>query len=540
MKKILVFAAVMLIGVVGAISAQTESDNGGILIVPPIYDAITNCENGYMIVSKDGKKGVIDSNGKLIIPVEYDYIEYSHNNNPLFVVKKKDEASTEPGFYGLLNNKGQIVAPLKYEDIKLGNGYQFKGLIKIKVLKELIERPTDMISETGEVVTYQIDTLRITTEGVIDSLGNIIVEPKYDRVDIEGGLIQVENGVLNGKGVWVVPSGKYENVHIYVSDDFSLEYIHVRNPNTKVESYLNAKGETIISNTANYKDIRNEGPFFWVEYPDRKQGVIGQTGHLIVPARTYQTVDIKKCERKDGYFIEVESNGKKGLFNQNGKLIAPLGKYQKFHCIEQTFVVAVTPDGQYTALDFEGRVLVALRKYDEISSIKHGSTLFIKATKSGKSGILNNKGQEIIPLQYKQEKIQAEGNFIIASDDTKSTVFTREGKQFIIFDPTNSILSVFTNDGQQDFTINGNELNESNFELELRRFEGMPKITINNITTIYDTQGNILAPAGRYNRCVERYGKIKPIVDLTSAIPFKNGLIKMVSPDGKVGVVKLW
>ena len=80
MKKVFVFAVVMLIMGAKSIYAQNEA-NDGILLVPQIYDNINCNGNSLIIVEKNKKEGVVNSEGKLIIPPEFDNIEVPKRNN---------------------------------------------------------------------------------------------------------------------------------------------------------------------------------------------------------------------------------------------------------------------------------------------------------------------------------------------------------------------------------------------------------------------------------------------------------------------------
>lgn len=80
--------------------------------VPAGYDWGLECGD-FINVIKDGLWGIIDKEGKEIIPCKYDDIfDYSlddYNNNNLLILKKN-------GKYGKVNNKGEEVVPFIYDD----------------------------------------------------------------------------------------------------------------------------------------------------------------------------------------------------------------------------------------------------------------------------------------------------------------------------------------------------------------------------------------------------------------------------------------
>ena len=67
-------------------------DLSGNEIAKPIYDEInlSFSENGFVIITKDEKKGCINKDGKLILPIEYDEITVYDENS--FMVYKDDES----------------------------------------------------------------------------------------------------------------------------------------------------------------------------------------------------------------------------------------------------------------------------------------------------------------------------------------------------------------------------------------------------------------------------------------------------------------
>ena len=69
----------------------------------------------YYITEADGKMGVADRHGNVVIPNEYDFIYFIRDDN--FAVVYKDEKC------GVMNLQGDVVVPLCYEEIfeSLGN-----------------------------------------------------------------------------------------------------------------------------------------------------------------------------------------------------------------------------------------------------------------------------------------------------------------------------------------------------------------------------------------------------------------------------------
>ena len=135
MKKMFVFSVLMLIIGAKTVYAQNEARDS-FLLVPQIYDNI-NCNGGSLIiVEKNKKKGVVNSEGKLIIPPEFDGIEVSKGNNDcgglIIVCNELKDADSEHGErtrnYGLYNSDGNALIQCDkndYEAIYIQeNGYE--------------------------------------------------------------------------------------------------------------------------------------------------------------------------------------------------------------------------------------------------------------------------------------------------------------------------------------------------------------------------------------------------------------------------------
>ena len=166
MKKIVLFAAMLLLGAVQNVNAQNEVNDCGTLILPIDYDEIKAGNDGLFVVTKGKKKGVVDSNGKTIVPIEYDVIDLGRvgeNCGGLIVVRNQQKRSDNKSedVYGLYNKDGIMVAPMKkYESIRI-EGYE--GMAQVKIFKEM-KKVTESTLEGTEKVLYE---LPITEDGVL-------------------------------------------------------------------------------------------------------------------------------------------------------------------------------------------------------------------------------------------------------------------------------------------------------------------------------------------------------------------------------------
>lgn len=174
-------------------------DTTGTLISEPQWDKVPysysnefcDFKNGFARVIKDGKYGLIDSTGHLVIAPEWDSVGGFYDG--LSYVGKN-------GKYGFVNTSGDIVIePIWDMAYSFINGYaevQIDG--KIKTTQE------------REEYRYAVITYGDKKCGIIDTNGNIVIEPEWDRIDIEsdGYFIvtreDMKRGVLDQNGNTVI------------------------------------------------------------------------------------------------------------------------------------------------------------------------------------------------------------------------------------------------------------------------------------------------------------------------------------------------
>lgn len=119
--------------------------------IEPIYSTIERRHKGdYFIVGDGTYKGVIDKTGKMIIPMEYEFILFGSESKFLSIEVRKD------GEIGYYDGKGNALAPLGckeqekwgYQLISYNGKYGLKNYSKWLLLMDfdLIEFETNSVS----------------------------------------------------------------------------------------------------------------------------------------------------------------------------------------------------------------------------------------------------------------------------------------------------------------------------------------------------------------------------------------------------------
>ena len=194
MKRFLVLVSVMLMGVVQIMNAQNESDECGKLIVPAVYDYIEAGDFGLFAVGtldKNGnslgnKKGVVDSSGKVIVPIKYQSVSLGKEEDSCGGLIEVSNEVLEDDFYhsveGLYNKDGVQLIPIgKYSSISIKDRHGYNGLVIIT-------------NDSGSCIRFNDGTM----------------SPYYDNISQdESGLFAVRKdglyGALNQNGEVIIP-----------------------------------------------------------------------------------------------------------------------------------------------------------------------------------------------------------------------------------------------------------------------------------------------------------------------------------------------
>ncbi|WP_223032172.1 WG repeat-containing protein [Hanstruepera marina] len=180
-------------------------DTNGKVVIEPKFKKVFNFENGYAKVLEGEKWGLIDTSGNYFVKTEYDGVSNFYNGN---VVANKGES------YGLIING------------------EFKEIPGAEKIWDFSVNGTNTYAKKNDKI------------GFIDSEGNWIVEPQYDKARaFINGLAPVlkgkEWGYINTSGEVVIPF-QYRDAEIFSED--GLAAIKV----SKLWGFINDKGEMVI------------------------------------------------------------------------------------------------------------------------------------------------------------------------------------------------------------------------------------------------------------------------------------------------------
>jgi hypothetical protein len=165
-------------------------DTTGKVVVPPVYQEVTDFDNGVSLAKKDGKYGLINKQNEIVMPFKYDTACGLKEGKAIYV---------RNGKMGFISNKGTELTPAIYDDAyPFSEGYALVYLNDKEVSAD----------ENGKVYYYP------TKKGFIDENGKLVIECKYDDAySFQKGYALVglnrKYGYIDKAGKVVIPC-KYE------------------------------------------------------------------------------------------------------------------------------------------------------------------------------------------------------------------------------------------------------------------------------------------------------------------------------------------
>lgn len=386
----------------------------GLYIIQPKYDEIRNRDfsfHKFSPVKLNGKWGLIDKNGKEIIPLEYEDFEYYSAG---FSKVKKN------GKWGVINESdGTFFLECLYDDIQplkigeYGNEtdkelVQVKkegkwGIVNSKTLKWLINPLYDELSGKDEgMIAFK----KNVKWGVIDRLGNEILPAVYDRIgNFYEGITSVgrdnKHGYADKTGKMITQliyegenGNSFTNGYAFVCRESGCGYIDKSgneitdlkytwddgwNPfNYSLDGlaavklkgkwgYINTKGETVIKHQFDQAWPFRDGIAAVNAGGQLKSGFIqnlvgGKWGYIDKEGR--QIVKIK-YDNVGRYFSEgmgsVKVNGKWGFVNANGDIVIKPQFDDADYYYYTSFsegLVAVRLNGKWGFIDKNGATVI--------------------------------------------------------------------------------------------------------------------------------------------------------------------------------------
>lgn len=311
-------------------------------------------ENNILKFEQNGKYGLIDFKGKLILNAEYDNI-YALEGIQKNLIIEKD------GLKGLVNTSmGEVIIKPEYNEISTLTQTYENGYI---------------VSQNGKY-------------GLISADAKVIFGPVYEKiknVTANGNYVVTQNGkinLINNKGETILASG---------FDD--IEEINGENLTIRLNGLfgvIDVTGNTVL--TSEYEDLKYIYGTYYIAKKAGKYGIISITGETIVD---FQYASMEYIKTAD--FIQAEKeNYKTDLINREFKI-----------ALEDVIVSELNLEEGYVRVREEDEYNYYNFKFERKTGkeILTTNTLFL-VKEFGKYGYENKNGDRIVDCIYDDAKEQ--------------------------------------------------------------------------------------------------------------------------------------
>ena len=375
--------------------------------------------NYYKIIS-DGKSGVIDKDGKVIIKPEYNTIKIKNPKEAIFICIYDYNAASGEYKTKVLNEKNEeiltncenvntidikeIVSSIPYEKTVLQ--YQKDGKYGIidfngkDITKPIYEEIRNMPYREGELIVKKDGKY-----GVININGGKLVNFEYDYITGDNYYSTEKEYALDG---YIVgkndENGKMQYGYLnsdrqqYLELDFDRIY-RMNNVKDDANTYLVAekdgniqlyKNDKVLLDN-NYQAINyNEDSGLLILQKDNKFGITDLNGKQILNVE-YDQIQIP------GNYILATKNGNSETYDLSGTKQEDLRYANVLKTANENYSITIDTNDKYGVISKDGNTLIE-NKYNYIQYLY--DNYFIVGGDSGKSGIVNDKGEEILPTNY--------------------------------------------------------------------------------------------------------------------------------------------
>ena len=286
--------------------------------------------------------------------------------------------------------------------------------------------------------------------GVIDADGNVVIEPKYQSIQIPNPtkdvFITYESEDADGKAV----NSKGESI---LSDYESVEAIDISQ----------------LSSTIPYEKTV-------LKYKENgSYGLIDFDGKKITDA-IYE--EIQGLDYKEG-FVKVKQNGLYGVINIRNEEVIPIeydnvstdGYYDEDTEYKKAgFVLRTkTDDGyKYSYVSYDGKIKLdsTYSSLERLTDVDDDKNIYLISSINGKYGLIKNNKQ-VIENDYIELEYDKESNLLVLNKGTASGVANLDGKMIIPVDYDSILIggqyiNAYKEDTRLVFNLEGNQV-ETNY-----------------------------------------------------------------------------
>lgn len=324
----------------------------------------------------------------------------------------------ENGKCGLINGNGEIVIPTHSYDF-VGHEIKELGLFKVAIK------------------CYQNNRYLYTKEGYINTNNEIIIEPKYIRIEhlhdiyfiasesfdklgiidiyqnkvlplrfkgiqtSKNGLILAEykGGYNSIKFPWLLLRMQQGNIHqiggFFYKSMYMINGDVIQIKDKDLYGLMNNKGDIILPIIYDYiSSYDNVEPYFVIE-KNGLRGLADECGNICIP------VQYELLRKVSSNLVRVKRNGKYGICDLQGNEVVPCIHEYLYNAKDDR--IAVCKNGKWGFFDNNGNVVIDFI-YDEVESFSHQVASVVK---DGQRYFLDIQGNFITQEYYGKIRFQS-------------------------------------------------------------------------------------------------------------------------------------
>lgn len=453
-------------------------DASGAMKIAAKYDAAMPFRHGRAVVFRGGKAGLIDHNGKLILPTEYDNIIRDHllrlgrggrfaladpagklltgfDYGQIFPERSGLFLVDLDGRYGMIDTAGKLITPTEYDLVRNLRDHQgnYTDLIEVHQdnLLGLYDRCGNRICAP---IYSRIDAFhygfavvqRDFRFGLIDLEGCEVVEAAYDNMHavhegLAAAMVRGRWGFVNMQGEEVVPF-RYTAVH---QDGFFQGRAAVLYRDNWI--FIDRKGQENLQMEGPYGNlgVLSDGLLSACRVDQNKMlrfGYLNHKGSAVIPFR-YDRADAFS----DGFAVvgrqtslrnSVIRKMRFGVIDRKGKLILPLvlesmayARHKRDSLAQYGWVSY--PDGDRTCqVDSKGRTFDCRQPawrnvMEQYPQTRCEKSPFIAVSQDGLWGFCDRNGKEVISPRYTSVDCFADGLALVWSAEMEGVYYYVDG-----------------------------------------------------------------------------------------------------------------
>lgn len=338
--------------------------------------------------------------------------------------------------------------------------------------------------------------------GVINSKGEIIIEPSYDdmiiipdptkAVFIVQSDVNLEAGTYNSKAI----NEKGEEIFTSYQKIEAMQNIDSNNlityDTTALKVYngekyglINFNGTEILAPTYDSIIPLSKVKNSFITSKDGLYGLVDNSGNVIID-NLYTEITSLTDKYEDGYVVK-DQNGNYGLTNYNKKQVLEC-KYSEIKHVSGNNLYVVKENGNLKLINENGEVLIE-NGFDDIKSIDSNNVIFVK---NNKYGVMASDGTVLVEPTYDELTYAFNGNYIAKKDNAYGIInSSNETKvdftyNYIIYMSDESFIEADKADGSTDILDTSFNVKVTGIISEINTNKGYVKVRVNGENKYYN------------------------------------------------------